>query len=232
MRVFGTGTLAALASRSAYASFTAAHYHFYAELEARLDDAARGPAPTPTGALWSRFGSELRRAPALEADLATLLDVETPAAMPPTPATEAYIRAIADAYEREAGERARRDREGERERERGPTPAVTPRALLHALPGGSLRRVHARLADERALGFSRVPRFYVHDVFERASGAVDRAAYVESVYEAINAVGAGLSERATAEVAAEAKRAFALNAAVYAEGRGASRFAAAAGARG
>ena len=45
MRVFGTGTLAALASRSAYASFTAAHYHFYAELEARLDDAARGPAP-------------------------------------------------------------------------------------------------------------------------------------------------------------------------------------------
>ena len=74
-----------------------------------------------------------------------------------------------------------------------------------------------------------MPRFYVHDVFERASGAVDRAAYVESVYEAINAVGAGLSERATAEVVAEAKRAFARNAEVYAEGRGSSRFAAAAG---
>ena len=231
MRVFGTGTLAALASRSAYASFTAAHYHFYAELEARLDDAARGPAPTPTGALWSRFGSELRRAPALEADLATLLDVETPAAMPPTPATEAYIRAIADAYEREAGE------------PRGATATATATATASADPPPPLLLAHfytRYLADlfggsmlgwptRRALGFPRVPRFYVHDVFERASGAVDRAAYVESVYEAINAVGAGLSERATAEVAAEAKRAFKLNAEVYAEGRGSSRVAAAAG---
>ena len=49
MRAFGRGTLAALASRAAYARFTAAHFHFYSELERRLDDAARGPNPTPTG---------------------------------------------------------------------------------------------------------------------------------------------------------------------------------------
>jgi hypothetical protein len=30
----------------------AAHYHFYGELERRLDDAAAGPHPTPSGALW------------------------------------------------------------------------------------------------------------------------------------------------------------------------------------
>ena len=41
MRVFGTGTLAALKSKSAYISFAASHYHFYNELENRLDDAHR-----------------------------------------------------------------------------------------------------------------------------------------------------------------------------------------------
>ena len=45
MRVFGTGTLAALKSKSAYISFAASHYHFYNELENRLDDAHRKITP-------------------------------------------------------------------------------------------------------------------------------------------------------------------------------------------
>ena len=45
MRVFGTGTLAALTSKSAYISFAASHYHFYNELENRLDDAHRKITP-------------------------------------------------------------------------------------------------------------------------------------------------------------------------------------------
>jgi len=100
MRAFGRGTLAALASRGAYAKFTAAHFHFYSELERRLDDAARGPNPTPTGSVWRRFSEDLRRAPALERDLALLLDT-TPGDHPVSPATAAYMRAIATAAERE-----------------------------------------------------------------------------------------------------------------------------------
>ena len=45
MRVFGTGTLAALKSKSAYISFAASHCHFYNELENRLDDAHRKITP-------------------------------------------------------------------------------------------------------------------------------------------------------------------------------------------
>lgn len=98
MKVFGTGTLAALASKSAFAKFTAAHYHFYGELERRLDDAAL--AGTPSGKLWSKFAGELRRAPALEDDLRTLLGT-SPSALPPTPAVAAYMKRIAEAAEKE-----------------------------------------------------------------------------------------------------------------------------------
>ena len=98
MRVFGTGTLAALASKSAYAKFAAAHYHFYAELERALDDAAA--AGTPSGRLWSKFADELRRAPSLENDLVHLLGT-SPSAHPPTPAVANYVRRIAEAADKE-----------------------------------------------------------------------------------------------------------------------------------
>ena len=71
MKVFGTGTLAALTSKTAYAKSAAAHYPFYAEMERQLDAAAE--AGTPSGKLWSKFADELRRAPALEEDLRELL---------------------------------------------------------------------------------------------------------------------------------------------------------------
>ena len=101
MRVFGTGTLAALVSRASLAKFLAAHHHFYAELETRLDDAARGSDPTPSGALWRRFSAELRRAPSLADDVSVLLD-DSVSEHAPTPAVAAYVGGIARAAERES----------------------------------------------------------------------------------------------------------------------------------
>lgn len=220
MRAFGRGTLAALASRAAYARFTAAHFHFYSELERRLDDAARGPNPTPTGYVWRRFSEDLRRAPALERDLALLLDT-TPGDHPVSPATAAYMRAIATAAEREASSCS----PGSRDK------CATPSLLAHFyaryladLFGGSMLGWPTR----RALGFKTTPHFYVHDVFD-SSGGVSRKQYVERVYEAINDAGEGIGAAATAETTEEARRAFAANAAVFAEGSGSSLLAATVG---
>ena len=106
-----------------------------------------------------------------------------------TPATAPYIRAIADATSARLRRAARRDREVlPSSASADPTPAVISRTWTTV---AGTAPVPAAMPPAR-VGLPRVPRFYVHDVFERASGAVDRAAYVESVYEAINAVGAGL----------------------------------------
>jgi heme oxygenase len=163
MRAFGRGTLAALASRGAYAKFTAAHFHFYSELERRLDDAARGPNPTPTGSVWRRFSEDLRRAPALERDLALLLDT-TPGDHPVSPATAAYMRAIATAAEREESSCSRTG-DGELRVDADATPALLAHfyaRYLADLFGGSMLGWPTR----RALGFATTPQFYVHDVFE------------------------------------------------------------------
>ena len=219
MRAFGRGTLAALASRGAYAKFTAAHFHFYSELERRLDDAARGPNPTPTGSVWRRFSEDLRRAPALERDLAVLLDT-TPGDHPVSPATAAYMRAIATAAEREESSCSRTG-DGEL---RVDAIDATPALLAHFyaryladLFGGSMLGWPTR----RALGFATTPQFYVHDALE-GGPARARADYVERVYEAINDIGARVSDAAAAETVEEARRAFAANAAVFAEGGGSS----------
>lgn len=222
MRAFGRGTLAALASRAAYARFTAAHFHFYSELERRLDDAARGPNPTPTGSVWRRFSEDLRRAPALERDLAVLLDT-TPGDHPVSPATAAYMRAIATAAEREASSCSAGSREPDR---------ATPSLLAHFyaryladLFGGSMLGWPTR----RALGFKQTPQFYTHDVFDSGKPGVSRKQYVERVYEAINDAGEDIGANATAETVEEARRAFAANAAVFAEGSGSSLLAATVG---
>ena len=190
MRAFGRGTLAALASRGAYAKFTAAHFHFYSELERRLDDAARGPNPTPTGSVWRRFSEDLRRAPALERDLALLLDT-TPGDHPVSPATAAYMRTIATAAEREESSCSRTD-DGERTRtDADATPALLAHfyaRYLADLFGGSMLGWPTR----RALGFATTPQFYVHDVFE-SKGGVTRKTFIERVYEAINDAGATAS---------------------------------------
>lgn len=211
MRVFGTGTLAALVSRASLAKFLAAHHHFYAELETRLDDAARGSDPTPSGAVWRRFSAELRRAPSLADDVSNLLD-DSVSEHPPTPAVAAYVGGIARAAERESS-----------------SPDAPPLLIAHFyvryfadLFGSSM----LGWPTKRALGLPRVPEFYRHD---DAIVGDRRAAYVESVYESINEVGRGLSAEATDEVAEEATRAFALNAAVFRENGGDSSVAAAAG---
>ena len=220
MRAFGRGTLAALASRAAYARFTAAHFHFYSELERRLDDAARGPNPTPTGSVWRRFSEDLRRAPALERDLALLLDT-TPSAHPVSPATAAYMSAIASAAEREASSCSA-------ESGGGAMPALLAHfytRYLADLFGGSMLGWPTR----RALGFRTTPQFYVHDVFVEGGAASARKDYVERVYEAINDAGATASPAAAAETVEEARRAFSANAAVFAEGGGSSLLRATAG---
>ena len=223
MRAFGRGTLAALASRGAYAKFTAAHFHFYSELERRLDDAARGPNPTPTGSVWRRFSEDLRRAPALERDLALLLDT-TPSAHPVSPATAAYMSAIASAAEREASSCSA-------ESGGGAMPALLAHfytRYLADLFGGSMLGWPTR----RALGFRTTPQFYVHDVFVEGGAASARKDYVERVYEAINDAGAHVDDAAAAETVDEARRAFAANAAVFAESGGSSLlFATVGGAR-
>ena len=209
MRVFGTGTLAALTSKSAYVSFAASHYHFYSELENRLDEAHR--ADTPSGQVWGKFASELRRAHRLERDLEDLLGTSV-GAHPPSPATSEYVAAIADAAERERG---------------GP-----PLLLAHFytryladLFGGSMMGWPTR----RALGLADVPAFYTHD---DASINDDRFEYVERVYAAINAAARGADDAAVSAVADEARRAFRCNAGVYREdGRGSSLSAALGGAR-
>jgi heme oxygenase len=202
MRVFGTGTLAALKSKSAYISFAASHHHFYDELENRLDDAHR--ENTPSGRVWGQFSSELRRAHRLERDLETLLGTSV-GAHPPSPATSAYVAAIADAAEREKGA--------------GNPPFLVGHfycRYLADLFGGSMMGWPTR----RALGLAETPGFYTHD---DAHINDDRFAYVERVYAAINASAEGLSEDDVASVADEAKTAFRLNAGVYREdGRGSS----------
>lgn len=217
MKVFGTGTLAALTTRTAFAKFTAAHYHFYAELERRLDVAADASTPSPSGRLWAAFATELRRTPALEQDLRDLLGT-SPMALPPTPAVAAYVARIAEAAERENAT--------------GGTPPLLVAHFytryLADLFGGSMLGWPTR----RALGFSSVPNFYQHD--EAVVGS-RRAAYIEAVYEGINRAGieaagltregggesGGLEAAALDEMVEEAKMSFRLNAAIYAEeGRG------------
>jgi heme oxygenase len=202
-QVFGTGTLAALTSRTAYAKFTAAHYHFYDALERRLDAAAsetRAGGPTPSGRVWRKFSAELRRAEALEHDLRSLLHT-SPDAHPPSSATTAYANRIAEAAETERGAP-----------EGGP-----PLLLAHFycryladLFGGSV----LGWPTKRALRLRRVPAFYEHD---EAVVAARRPEYVESVYEALNDAGAGLSEAWTADVVRECETAFKLNAEVFKE---------------
>ena len=215
MRVFGTGTLAALVSRASLAKFLAAHHHFYAELETRLDDAARGSGGGGPHPQRRAVASFLRRAS--KGPLARRRCLRPPRRF--------RLRASPHARRRRL---RRRHRARRRARIFLPRRAPTPnRALLRAL----LRLISSARPSfgwptKRALGLPCVPEFYRHD---DAIVSDRRAAYVESVYEAINEVGSGLSGEATDEVAEEATRAFALNAAVFRENGGDSSVAAAAG---
>uniref|UniRef100_A0A7S0SNZ9 Uncharacterized protein n=1 Tax=Mantoniella antarctica TaxID=81844 RepID=A0A7S0SNZ9_9CHLO len=237
MKVFGNGTLAALASKKAYAKFAAAHYHFYGELERCLDDAAAGPHPTPSGALWAKFSTELRRAPALADDLRDLLGT-TPEAHPPTPAVAAYMTRIGEAAKRETAAAAAAAAKGGGDGDAQPPLLVAHfyTRYLADLFGGSM----LGWPTKRALGLPSVPTYYQHDN-ERVGAR--RGQYIESVYEAINqasveAAGGnggpeggveqreGLSESAMAEMVVEATESFRLNADIYCEDGRSSKAAA------
>jgi heme oxygenase len=225
MKVFGAGTLRALATRDALAAFLHAHWHVYRAMEEHLDASRSASAQgvlaarhvtasrlthaatpllrTAADAVWASLSPELRRAPALAADVRTLRTLgarcDTDAA--PSPATAAYVARLAAAAQADA------------------LPGGPPLLLAHAyvryfadLFGGSMLGA----PTQHALGLPEVPRFYIHP----PAVARHRRAYVERAYNALNAAGASLSPEATERVVAEAHAAFACNGVLYREGVG------------
>ena len=90
VRINGLGTAAPMANRERYARFTASMHAVYSAMEQNLDDS---PSPS-NAAVWRPFGSDLRRAPSLQADLDEACALTNLA--PPTlsPATREYVAAI------------------------------------------------------------------------------------------------------------------------------------------
>mmetsp|Transcript_44748 Transcript_44748/g.83513 ORF Transcript_44748/g.83513 Transcript_44748/m.83513 type:complete len:307 (-) Transcript_44748:25-945(-) len=190
MKVFGLGYLRSVASNSAYIHFATSMYFWYKAMEENFDTLAANDSNAAMAKVWTEF-PELRRAPALKADLAHM--GLQPEQLEMSPATAEYVRAI-----HRAGERS-----GD------------------ALIGHFYCRYFADLFGGSMLGYpTRVamrltekPAFYCFsDVVES-----DRKAYIESVYRKINEVGALLPQETQKMVVEEAKAAFRHNAAVYSE---------------
>ena len=144
MRAFGRGTLAALASRGAYAKFTAAHFHFYSELERRLDDAARVAEPHAHRLGVASFlgGSAMRAGARARPGAFAGHHPRRPPGEPRDRGVHAHhrdrrrARGILFANRRWRTDANRRGRD----------PRVA-RALLRAVPRRSVRRIDAGLAD-------------------------------------------------------------------------------------
>lgn len=195
MRVFGLGTLASMAGRARYARFTGSMRAVYAAMEEELDKSTAALAgPPAVRAVWARHGPTLRRAPALEADLA---DLATTGGADPSPATERYVAGIraAGAKDREAG---------------------GARLLGHLycryfadLFGGQMLGTPTRLALSLPAG---TPRHYSFSL-----PPAGRRAYIEEVYRSINEAGEMLAPDAFSETVEEALRAFEYNVDVYRE---------------
>jgi heme oxygenase len=190
MLTFGLGYFKSVASKASYVRFTTAHYHFYDEMEKRLDQDT-GVA----GRFWSEF-PELRRAEKLKADLQFITASDVIA--PPSPATSAYCTDIAKAANEASGKRL----------------------LGHAyvryladLFGGRALGSPTRLA--LGLPFDH-PHFYQWDPkVER-----DKGGYIERIYEQLNVVGDQMSQQERETVVEEARRAFRHNANIYKEDKG------------
>eukprot|EP01063_Lacrimia_lanifica_P002719 TRINITY_DN11454_c0_g1_i1.p2 TRINITY_DN11454_c0_g1~~TRINITY_DN11454_c0_g1_i1.p2 ORF type:complete len:277 (+),score=76.77 TRINITY_DN11454_c0_g1_i1:90-920(+) len=205
MKVFGLGTLSAMASVPRYARFTNSMLAVYGAMEEELDECVRADH-AGVARFWSRHGDILRRAAVLEQDLRDVV----PAPLPPSPATAEYVAAI-----RAAGAADRATGSG--------------RVLGHAytryladLMGGSVLGAPTRMALGLAHG---TPRHYAFGYAEQHGG---RRAYVEALYGDLNAAGdviAPEAEGATDQeraalleaVVAETRLAFAMNVKVYAE---------------
>jgi len=219
MRVFGLGTAASMASRERYARFTASMHAVYGAMEEELDrSAVISPA---IGAAWSRHGATLRRAKALQADLADVLggaeaaSAASSAAAAPlaqggtSPATARYVAGI-----REAGASDRAAGAGGAQSHGTGGGA---RLLGHLycryfadLFGGQMLAGPTRAALALDAG---TPRHYTFDLPE--SGG--RRALIEEVYLSLNEAGALLSEEAFDAVVQESFKAFGHNVDVYSE---------------
>lgn len=191
MKVFGLGTMAALANHSRYANFTSSMLGVYRTMEEELDKASPDLSPA-VYSVWKDHSQILRRTQALEADLA---DIETTASS--SAATERYIAGIRAA--------------GEDDRARGGA-----RLLGHLycryfadLFGGQMLGYPTRLALSLPPD---TPRHYIFDF-----GAVERREYIEQVYRSLNAAGEKLSSEAFEDTTSEALTAFRYNQEVYSE---------------
>mmetsp|Transcript_7816 Transcript_7816/g.22244 ORF Transcript_7816/g.22244 Transcript_7816/m.22244 type:complete len:275 (-) Transcript_7816:129-953(-) len=199
MRVFGLGTAASMASRERYARFTTSMLAVYRTMEQELDETAAVSELVRT--VWGRHGGVLRRAAALEADLA---DVADPAASAEaSPATARYVEGL-----RAAGLS-----------DRMAVAAAAPGAKLLGhlycryfadLFGGQVLALPTRVALGLEAG---TPRHYTFEM----PADIGRRALIEEVYGSLNEAGALLSEEAFGDVVKESLKAFELNVGVYSE---------------
>jgi len=193
MKTFGLGTAASMATRERYARFTAAMYAVYSTMEQELDATAETHSPA-VHSVWAKHGQILRRAPALQTDLADVLE-QVP---PRKPATEKYLEGI-----KLAGEKDRADKGG--------------RLLGHLycryfadLFGGSMLAMPYRVALSLPAD---TPRHYSFDL---PSGG-GRRAFIEDVYRSLNSAGETMTEEGRGIVRDEALQAFKYNIGVYSE---------------
>ncbi|KAJ1418809.1 hypothetical protein B484DRAFT_453583 [Ochromonadaceae sp. CCMP2298] len=190
MKVFGIGAVAEFASRESYRHFHSQRFHFYAAMERKFDQEVREAASSThrgIALVWPHFSADLRQKPSLLEDLAQV-GVPSEAHMPPaTPATAAYILSIEQA---------------------------SPEALIGHfycryfadLFGGSM------LGSPTALALALPPpRFYSFPAVKQ------RGAYIESIYERINAAGDLMDPALQQQVALATEAAFAHNAEVIKE---------------
>jgi len=191
MKVFGFGTVAALANRSRYSRFTSSMLSVYGAMEAEFDKASPDAAPA-VHAVWSQHKDILRRAPALQSDLA---DVSSNVI--DSPATERYVAGIRAA--------------GEDDRARGGA----------RLLGHLYCRYFADLFGGQMLGYptqlalalpAETPRHYIFS-FPGAG----RREYIEEIYVSLNAAGKELTEEGFEDVVQESLKAFNHNKDVYGE---------------
>lgn len=198
MKVFGLGTAASMAGRARYARFTAAMHSVYATMEEELDQAAAAAAPAcpATRSVWQRHGGVLRRAGALEADLADVV-ADLGRAPPASPATARYVEGIR--------------RAGQQDRATGGA-----RLLGHLycryfadLFGGQALATPYRVALGLAHG---TPRHYT---FALPEGG--RREYIADIYASLNEAGEMLPAEEGECVVQEALLAFRYNIDVYSE---------------
>jgi len=195
MRVFGLGTAASMVSRERYGRFTSSMHAAYQAMEDALD---RSSSPAVMS-VWCEFGDDLRRKASLEADLEEVgVTPLVSGAVHPSRATNNYVQAIYAAAEDDNA-------------------TGGARLLGHVyvryfadLFGGQALAGPTRWALQLA---PNSPRHYDFGPF-----GANRRESIEKIYAALNETAEKrLSAEQVDAVVDEAKRAFAHNAAVYAE---------------